>query len=412
MTSPAPRRIAVIGAGPAGLAAAEVLAEAGHAVFVFESGATPARKYLRAGVGGLNITHSEPLPDFYRRYGQALSWLRPHLEAFPPGQVRDWLHRLGIPTFVGSSGRVFPQDMRAAPSLRAWLLRLAGLGVKIRLRHRWLGWNCAGACRFATPNGELQEEFDGLILATGGATWQRLGSDGSWTPLLGAQDVSCKPFRPANCGFECDWTPLFAGKFSGTPVKAVKAALQGTDGAPIERQGEFVITEKGIEGSLVYALSAPLRDAIEADGHVDLWLDLAPDRNFHQLFYDLSLPRGKDSLSNHLRKRGIDGVKAGLLREVHGARLSEDPARLAVIIKNLPIRLRRCRPLDEAISCAGGIPAEELTPDLMLKKLPGVFACGEMLDWEAPTGGYLLTACLATGRGAARGLLRHLAAPG
>ncbi len=405
---PPPKRVAVIGAGPAGLAAAEVLAEAGLHVRVFDAGSAPARKYLRAGVGGLNITHSEPLQDFFIRYGNALTWLRPHLEAFPPGQVRDWLHRLGIPTFVGSSGRVFPQDLRAAPSLRAWLKKLGGLGVSLHLRHRWLGWSPEGACRFATPDGDFEENFDGLILATGGATWKRLGADGAWVPFLNGKGVACAPFRPSNCGFECDWTPIFAGKFPGSPVKPVKAALLTRNDAAIERQGEFIVTENGVEGSLIYALSAPLRDEIEAAGFVDLYLDLAPDRNLTQLTYDLSLPRGKDSLSNHLRKRGIDGVKAGLLREVHGAKLSEDPAKLAVIIKNLPLRLRRCRPLDEAISCAGGITAAELTPDLMLKKLPGVFACGEMLDWEAPTGGYLLTACLATGRGAARGLIRHL----
>jgi uncharacterized flavoprotein (TIGR03862 family) len=400
----APRTAAVIGGGPAGLMAAEMLSAGGVAVDVYDAMPSVGRKFLQAGVGGLNLTHSEPDAAFLARYGAAEIWVRPWLEAFGAAALRSWAEGLGMETFIGTSGRVFPRQMKAAPLLRAWLKRLKGSQVRFHMRHLWRGWKDARLL-FDTPNGARSVEADATVLALGGGSWPRLGSDGAWVPVLDGCGVDVAPLKPANCGFDVAWSEHLRGRFAGEPVKPVTAWLE--DEAP--RQGEFIVTEHGLEGGLIYALSAPLRDSIDATGSATLHLDLAPNRDLPKLLQDLRKPRGGQSLANHLRKQaGIEGVKAGLLREVLGKDLPEDAAALAQAIKDLPVKLTAARPLDEAISSAGGIPASELDPHLMLRKLPGVFCAGEMLDWEAPTGGYLLTACFASGRVASAGALAWL----
>jgi uncharacterized flavoprotein (TIGR03862 family) len=405
-------RVAIIGGGPAGLMAAEVLAKAPSAVGngvrnvkprtiqIFDAMPSVGRKFLMAGKGGMNITHSEPLADFVTRYGERAAQIAPLLDAFGPAQLREWIHGLGIDTFVGTSGRVFPTEMKAAPLLRAWLHRLRGQGVEFHMRHRWLGWMPDGTLRFATPGGEIEVKADSVILALGGGSWAKLGSDGTWVPLLLERGVQVAPLKPANCGFDVAWSPYFSERFAGVPVKAVTAKFAGQSA----KQGEFNITATGIEGGLIYAFSAPLREALAGGGSAALTLDLAPGRNLDRLIADLSRPRGRDSLANHLRRHaGIEGVKAGLLREFCPAAVLNEPASLATAIKALPLPLTATRPLDEAISTAGGVAFEGLDENLMLCGLPGVFCAGEMLDWEAPTGGYLLTACLASGRAAGMG---------
>lgn len=416
------RRVAIIGGGPAGLMAAEMLAASrvatadpatmeatagppgnGLEVAVFDAMPSVGRKFLIAGKGGMNITHSEPLCDFKARYGERESALSPLLDAFGPEQLRAWIHELGIETFVGTSGRVFPLGMKAAPLLRAWLHRLRQQGVHFHARHRWLGWQGDAGdshLRFSTPSGEVQVHADAVILALGGGSWAKLGSDGAWLPLLAARGVSVAPLKPSNCGFDAAWSAHFRQRFAGQPVKSVIASIAGR-----AQQGEFNITENGIEGGLIYALSAPLRDALDRDGAAALTLDLAPDRSLARLTAELSRPQGRDSLANHLRRRvGIDGVKAGLLRELCPfSTLTAGPAGLAAAIKALPLPVTATRPLDEAISTAGGVRFEGLGKSLMLENLPGIFCAGEMLDWEAPTGGYLLTACLTSGRAAGLG---------
>ncbi len=404
------RRVAIVGGGPAGLMAAErLVAVDGLKVAIFDAMPTLGRKFLMAGKGGMNITHSEPLPAFVARYGTRAAILAPLLDAFGPRAVRDWLHGLGIATFVGTSGRVFPREMKAAPMLRAWLHRLRQAGARTHARHRWLGWDGDGALRFATPEGEVAWAADATVLALGGGSWPQLGSDAAWVPLLEARGVPVARLRPANCGFDVAWSGHFAARFAGAPVKAVAASA----GGPFV-PGEFNITAGGIEGGLVYALSAPLRDALERDGRAMLTLDLAPGRPLEKLAADLARPRGRDSLASHLRRRaGIDGVKAGLLREFGQIDGSTAPAALAAAIKALPLPLVAPRPLAEAISSAGGVDFAALDERLMLRDLPGTFCAGEMLDWEAPTGGYLLTACLATGRAAGDGAVAWLGqAPG
>jgi uncharacterized flavoprotein (TIGR03862 family) len=381
-------RVAVVGGGPAGLMAAEVLSAAGERVDVFDAMPSVGRKFLLAGRGGLNLTHSEAPDRFVARYGARQQEIGRWLAGFGPQQLRAWALELGVETFVGSSGRVFPQEMKSAPLLRAWLRRLRSSGVTIHARHRWRGWQDEGrVLRFDTPTGAVAVAADALVLALGGGSWARLGSDGAWLPLLAARGVDVQPLRPANCGFDVAWSEHLRQRFAGKPVKATRAVFVLADGSRLERTGEFLITAHGVEGSLIYALSAPLRDRIEATGSATLRLDLAPGRELQRLIDDLSHPRGRDSLSNHLRRRaGIDGVKSALLHECADPADFTTPARLAAIIKSLPLRLDSPRPLDEAISSAG-----------------------EMLDWEAPTGGYLLTACLASGRVAAHGTLRWLA---
>ncbi len=389
--------------------AAEVLSAAGMHVEVFDAMPSVARKFLLAGRGGLNLTHAEAPDRFLSRYGSRRTEISRWLAEFGPQQLRDWTRELGIDTFVGSSGRVFPQEMKAAPLLRAWLHRLRGAGVMFHARHRWLGWDADGALRFVAPAGDLKVGADATVLALGGGSWARLGSDGAWLPLLAARGVKVQALRPANCGFNAAWSEYLRQRFAGTPVKNVGASFVARDGSVKKQEGEFLVTQHGVEGNLIYALSAPLRDCIEATGSAMLYLDLAPGRKLQRLTDDLSRPRGRDSLSNHLRRRaGIDGVKAALLHECSAAPDLATPARLAAIIKSLPLPLISPRPLDEAISSAGGVEFAALDDNLMLHALPGTFCAGEMLDWEAPTGGYLLTACFASGRAAARGVLRWL----
>ena len=398
--------VAVIGGGPAGLMAAEVLSQHGIAVDVYDAMPSVGRKFLLAGKGGMNITHAEASEQFRTRYGQRQQEISRLLDSFDADALRTWIHELGIDTFVGSSGRVFPTDMKAAPLLRAWLHRLREAGVRFHMRHRWRGWNANGAVQFDTPDGPLVRQPQALLLALGGGSWARLGSDGRWTTLLAARGVPVAPLRPANCGFELAWSEHFSSRFAGQPVKSVSARTEDSEA----RRGEFVITAGGIEGSLIYALSAPLRDAIDADGKALLYLDLLPDWSLERAQQELSHPRGSRSMSSHLQSRlKLTGVKAGLLRECTDADTFRDNAALTRAIKALPLTLNAARPIDEAISSAGGVPFEALTADLMLQQLPGVFCAGEMLDWEAPTGGYLLTACFASGRTAASGVLQWLA---
>ncbi len=408
MPQPSSSRVAIIGGGPAGLMAAEVLGQAGVNVDLYDAMPSVGRKFLLAGVGGMNITHAEDYAAFVSRYAERAGDLRPLLDAFSPDSLREWIHGLGIDTFVGSSGRVFPSDMKAAPLLRAWLKRLRESGVQLHTRQRWLGWDEHGALRIAGPQGETQVEADATLLALGGGSWARLGSDGAWVALLQNSGIAIAPLQPANCGFEvAGWSEHLREKFAGAPLKTVSLALPGE--AP--RKGEFVLTATGIEGSLVYALSAPIRNTINRDGAATVLLDLLPDRNLTQIASALARPRGSQSMAKHLhRQLKLDGVKAALLRELTDTTTFQAPQALAAAIKALPIRLVRPRPLDEAISSAGGVPFEELDEDLMLRRLPGVFCAGEMLDWEAPTGGYLLTACFASGRAAADGMLRWLRA--
>lgn len=391
--------VAIIGAGPAGLAAAEVLAPAAS-VHVFDAMPSPARKFLLAGKSGLNLAHAEPLDVFIGRFGSAAVKLAPALRAFPPDEVRRWAAGLGIDTFVGTSGRVFPVMMKASPLLRAWLDRLQQQGVVLHPRYRWQGWGPGGQLVFATPGGQREVPAEAVVLALGGASWPRLGGTGDWVALLAARGVDVRPLRPANCGFAVAWSPDLAARFAGTPVKS--AALSFGERTV---RGEFVVTASGIEGSLVYALSAGLRDAIEAEGSAGLSVDLAPGRSQADIAAGLARQRGKASLASRLRKAaGIEGVKAALLREGAPPGALADPATLAARIKSLPLRLEAVAPLERAISSAGGIALDGLDDQYMLMRLPGVFAAGEMLDWEAPTGGYLLTACLATGRAAGRGV--------
>ena len=402
--------VAVIGGGPAGLMAAEMLAAGGVQVDVYDTMPSVGRKFLLAGVGGMNITHSEPFEAFVSRYGARVTAIRPLLDAFSPDALRAWIETLGVETFVGSSGRVFPRDMKAAPLLRAWLHRLREAGVRFHVRHRWLGWSETGALRFAVPEGEQLAQADAVVLALGGGSWAKLGSDGAWTPLLAQRGVGVAPLLPSNCGFDVagGWSEHLRSRFAGQPLKTVALRFTDTAGQPHERRGELMLSDGGIEGSLVYALSAPLRDAIAVQGALTVQLDLAPDKTLAQVVAEVAHPRGARSLSSHLQSRaGIRGVKMALLRETLPADQLNDPIKLAHAIKSLPITLAAPRPLAEAISSAGGVRFEALDPHLMLRGLPGVFCAGEMLDWEAPTGGYLLTACFASGRAAGQGALRY-----
>ena len=389
----------VIGGGPAGLMAAETLAAAGIAVDLYDTMPSTGRKFLLAGKSGLNITHDEALAAFVARYGNRAPQVKTWLDALGPGALRAWVHDLGVETFVGSSGRVFPTGMKAAPLLRAWLARLRRQGVRFHMRHRWLGWR-DGALLFARPEGAQIVRPGVTVLALGGGSWARLGSDGAWVHLLCARGIPVASLRPANCGFECGWSEHFRSRFAGHPVKSVsaRAAEDGT-----ARRGEFVIAEYGVEGSLVYALSRALREAIEAHGHARLILDLVPDVPCARLAAALGRQRAGQSLANRLRGIGVEGVKAALVREVGGSGMARDPEALAQAIKSLPLSLHAARPLDEAISSAGGVRLEALDEGLMLRAAPGVFCAGEMIDWEAPTGGYLLTACFASGRVAGAG---------
>jgi len=418
--------VAIVGGGPAGLMAAEVLSQAGVLVHLFDAMPSVGRKFLLAGKGGLNLTHAEPSATFNTRFGAREPEVSQWLSELDAQGVRDWAQSLGVSTFVGSSGRVFPAEMKAAPLLRAWLQRLrhpaSGVPVQFHMRHRWQGWQgdrlVFGRRDDAPP---LKVKAGATVLALGGASWPHLGSDGAWLPHLQDQGVDVAPLKPANCGFDVlgregeGWTAHFKDKFAGHPLKSVVLSVPAPDAAVqpprFERKGEFVITETGLEGSLVYAASALLRDDLDERGQACLLLDLLPDKTPEKVLKDVAWPRGSRSLSSHLKSRlGLDGAKMGLLFELCPPETLARPEALAAIIKALPVPLKRARPVAEAISTAGGVALQALGPDLMLSARPGVFCAGEMLDWEAPTGGYLLTACLASGHRAAQGVLRGLAA--
>ncbi|HSW20455.1 MAG TPA: TIGR03862 family flavoprotein [Ramlibacter sp.] len=407
--------VIVVGAGPAGLRAAEVLAAAGATVQVFDAMPSAGRKFLLAGRGGLNLTHSEPLEPFLQRFRPAQLRLDSAVRQFGPEALRAWAAALGVETFVGSSGRVFPVGMKAAPLLRAWLHRLRASGVAFHMRHRWVGWQTATpgegvaapmTLRFDTAGGERTASADAVVLALGGASWPRLGSDGAWQPIVTERGVDVAPLVPANCGFDVagGWSEHFATRFAGQPFKSVAIEVDG-----VVRKGEFVATATGIEGSLVYAFSAPLREQAQAQGEARLQLDLQPARSAAQVLAEVTHPRGSRSLSSHLKSRlGLDAIKLALLHEVLTREQMNDAAALAAAIKAVPLRLAGPRPIAEAISSAGGVRFDAMDDGLMLRAAPGVFCAGEMLDWEAPTGGYLLTAAMATGDAAARGVLRYL----
>ena len=404
---PGDRSVAVIGGGPAGLMAAELLARAGAKVTVYDRMASLGRKFLMAGRGGLNLTHSEPLAAFLARYGDGDPSLRQAIEAFPPAALRAWADSLGEPTFIGSSGRVFPKSMKTSPLLRTWILRLNNLGVTFKLRHRWDGWDDDGRLRFVTSREEVLAEPDATVLALGGASWPKLGADARWAETLRAQDIAVTPLRPANCGFTAAWTDVFRG-FEGQPLKGIAADIAGR-----RVRGEAMITREGIEGGAVYALSSPIREAIERGGSAVVAIDLMPDVGAAKLTERLSAPRGKQSLSNFLRKAThLSAAALALVREaalVKGVPLATlKPDALAALIKAAPVKLTGVQPIATAISTAGGVSFSELDEGFMLKRYPGIFVAGEMLDWDAPTGGYLLQASFATGVAAAHGAIRWL----
>ncbi len=391
--------IVIIGGGAAGLMAAEAAVTTGVGVEVYDSMPSVGRKFLLAGKGGLNLTHSEPMDSFLSRYGTRRAFIEPAITAFTPTALRAWAHELGVETFVGSSGRIFPVDMKAAPLLRAWLRRLRLNGVRFHVRHRWCGWDEQGRLRFLTADGISLVQADAVVLALGGGSWPQLGSDAGWVKILSERHVPIAPLQPANCGFDVRWSQHFRARFAGYPVKTVALVINALDGSTIRHMGEFVVTANGVEGGIIYMVSATVRDVITVEGLATLRLDLAPDRTMKQLAHDLSRPRGKRTVATHLKRcAGMTGVKAGLLREAVPKEVLGDPIRLAAAIKALPLMLTAPRPIEEAISTAGGLSFTALDDSLMVRSLPGVFCAGEMLDWEAPTGGYLLTACLATGR--------------
>ena len=396
--------VAVIGAGPAGLMAAQVLAEAGQAVTVYDRMPSVGRKLLMAGRGGLNLTHSEPLDAFVKRYGPQATRLAPLIEAFPPSALIAWAEGLGQETFVGSSGRVFPKALKASPLLRAWLARLRTLSVEIRTRHDWTGWDKDGALRFRTPDGETVARPDATVLALGGASWPKLGSTGDWPDRLSAEGIAVTPLKPANAGFDVAWSDMVRDRFAGQPLKGVAITF-----GRVRVRGEAMVTRHGLEGGAIYALSAALRDAVAKDGSAKLWIDLRPDAAADQLAARIAQQPAGQSVANRLRKAlHLTPLETNLLREAHGKDLPSDPAALATAIKGAPLTLTGVRPLARAISTAGGVAFEGLDDQLMLTARPGVFVAGEMLDWEAPTGGYLLQASFATGLAAARGVLGRL----
>ena len=399
----------MIGAGPAGLMAAEVLAQGGARVTLYDRMPSVARKFLLAGRGGLNLTHSEELPRLLARYGSAMPHLRAAIEAFPPAAVRAWSEGLGQDTFVGSSGRVFPKAFKTSPLLRAWLRRLDDAGVVFKLRHHWVGWDEHGDAMFDTPEGRVGIRADAAVLALGGASWPRLGSDGGWVGAMAGAGIALAPLRPANCGFVANWSDLFRERFEGQPLKRIGLSFRGQS-----VRGEALITRQGFEGGGIYALAAPLRDAIAAAGEAVLHIALRPDLTVAELQRRLEAPRNKQTLSTFLRKTvNLSPPAIGLLHEAivstPGRFAEMDGPDLAVLINAVPVRLVGTAPLDRAISTAGGILFDAVDEAFMLRARPGVFVAGEMLDWEAPTGGYLLQASFATGVAAARGALTWLA---
>ncbi len=428
----------VIGGGPAGLMAAQQLVDAGFKVHLYDSMPSVGRKFLLAGKGGLNLTHSEPEDRFQSRFGDRSLAMTPWLADFGSRQVREWAAQLGVETFVGTSGRVFPVGMKAAPLLRVWLARLRTAGVTLHMRHRWSGWSPTGEWLFERPDGVLSVSAKVTVLALGGASWPQLGSDGAWVKHLEGIGVAVQPLGPANCGFDvlggaskevesrrdflkelvgqgeptvAGWTEHFASRFAGAPLKSVTLSFRDAGGHVWSRRGECVVTQTGIEGSLIYAASAWLRDEIERSGSATLQLDLLPDHSAERVVAEVKHPRGSRSLSSHLKSRlGLAGVKMALLHELLNREHIDDPQQLANSIKQLTLVLRAPRPVAEAISTHGGVALEAVGRDLMLRERPSVFCCGEMLDWEAPTGGYLITACLASGRVAGQGAAAWLQA--
>lgn len=409
---PSPRRVAIIGGGPAGLMAAETVRAAGHAVDVYEAKGSPGRKFLIAGKGGLNLTHSDPFAVFVARYRERSEAVGAWLADFDGPALREWSLGFGVETYVGSSGRVFPLDRKAAPLLRGWVRRLKESGVRFHVQHRWTGWDDAGALRFDTPEGGMAVRADAVVLAMGGGSWPELGSDAAWVAPLAARGVDIAPLKPANCGFDIDWTPWFRDRQAGAPLKPVVAYWTALDGQPRSQQGECVISADGIEGSLVYAMAADLRDTLARDGRCVLHLDLLPGQSPAQVIDKLQRPRQGRSFGEHLRRQlGLGGVKSALLFEAMGKDAGQlPPEAIATALKRLPLSLLRPRPIAEVISSAGGVRLESLDARLMLRDLPGTFCAGEMLDWEAPTGGYLLTACFASGLRAGRGVVAYLQA--
>lgn len=409
--------LVVIGGGPAGLMAAEVARAAGIEVDVYEAKGSVGRKFLIAGKGGLNLTHSEPRPLFDARYGTRCREVGAWLDDFDADALREWAQGFGIETYVGTSGRIFPMDRKAAPLLRGWVRRLREDGVRFHVQHRWLGWDDDGALRFATPEGEHCVRASAVVLALGGGSWPELGSDGAWQAVLSERGIDIAPLQPSNCGFDIGWSEHFSSRHAGAPLKPVVAHWHDDKGVEHALQGECVVTATGIEGSLIYALSAMLRDAIAQRGDTTLHLDLAPGRAFERLRTDLAKPRNGRSVSEHLRRQaGVEGAKAALVYETLDKDQLQDMELVAQTIKRLPLVLKRPRPLAEAISSAGGVRLEATNDSLMLATMPGVFCAGEMLDWEAPTGGYLLTGCYASGRraglGAVQWLTKRTARPG
>jgi len=410
------RSVAVIGGGPAGLKAAEVLIQAGVEVNLYDAMPTVGRKFLMAGKGGLNITHAEPAEIFNSRYGARRAQIKQWLDAFGPAELREWALGLGVTTFVGTSGRVFPAEMKAAPLLRAWLHRLRKAGVHFHMRHRWKGWAEVGelsakqmAVCFNSPEDEHTIHADAVVLALGGGSWSKLGSDGAWVQQLTQLGIPVSPLRPANCGFDAHWSEHFSSRFAGQPVKLVTVTFADSAGHSHSRQGDLMVTAGGIEGGVIYALSALLRDEIASKGFAEIFLDMIPGKELTRIISEVAHPRGSRSMSSHLQSRAnIKGVKTGLLRECVPRADFDHPERLAAAIKALPIRLIAPRPLDEAISSAGGVMFEALDENMMVRATPGLFCAGEMLDWEAPTGGYLLTACFASGYCAGKGVLEWL----
>lgn len=406
--------VTVIGAGPAGLMAAEIIASAGYPVSVFDAMPSVGRKFLLAGVGGMNITHSELHSQLLSRYFEAESHLKPYLDQFTSENLREWIHQFGVETFVGTSGRVFPKEMKAAPLLRAWLHKLRSMDVKIFTRHEWQGWSESGELKFIRTNSDKQVELitvksDVCVLALGGASWPQLGSTGAWVKYIRDKNIQVNNLVPANCGFNVSWSEKFKAEFSGEPISTIQLSCFDQQGNLQSIKSEAIIANVGIEGTGVYALSSFLRQQIEKSATAELWIDLLPDYSYEKISSLLSKDRQKNSMSNFLRKQlNLSPVKMALLRELTEKNVWSDINLLTKSIKSLKIKCVSCRPIEEAISSAGGIDFDELDVHLMLKKLPGVFCAGEMLNWEAPTGGYLLTACFATGRAAGLGVLEYL----
>lgn len=402
--------VIIIGGGPAGLMAAEQLTNAGYAVDLYDAMPTVGRKFLLAGIGGLNITHSEPFAAFCSRYTERQAQLQPLLETFGAEALRAWCAELGVETFIGTSGRVFPKEMKAAPLLRAWLARLKRNGLRVHPRHRWMGWDAQGQLVFATPQGTVTTSHTALILALGGGSWKKLGSDGAWVGLLEACNIPIAPLKPANCGFLCAWSAHLSSRFAGSPLKSVTLRFTDLAGQTETRMGEMIVTERGVEGSLIYAFAARLRDTLTVHGSATFHLDVLPNHSHTQIEAALHKKPTNKTLGNFLKSHWkLDGVKTALLFETLDKAYWQDSSRLAAALKAIPITVTATTPIDEAISTAGGVPFEALDENLMLRHNPGVFCAGEMLDWEAPTGGYLLTACFASGREAGEGVIRWLA---